>query len=122
MKLIIFAVFFVLTTHSHAKTEVMCALKWAKTLRPDIIILNANDKVKHCALSCQIRIHCSAAQTIAIGAVKEVWDGVSGTGTAEWKDLEADILGVKLGSKVRSSGTPEPHRECIHQCELISWD
>lgn len=34
---------------------------------------------------------------LAIGVAKEVYDYVSGKGTAEWHDIICDLLGIALG-------------------------
>ncbi len=105
-----------------ANSEIMCAKNWGFKLKKEIADMNVSDKIKHCSLSCQVRIHCTASGTLALGLAKEIWDGVSGTGTADWKDLEADYKGVQIGSIIRAESLPYPHPECISRCELLPWD
>jgi hypothetical protein len=40
----------------------------------------------------------AALIVLSIGVAKEVYDKVSGKGTAEWKDIIADCIGIGLGS------------------------
>ncbi|MBD3376689.1 hypothetical protein GF406_16760 [candidate division KSB1 bacterium] len=42
--------------------------------------------------------------SLSLGIAKEVYDGTSQTGTASWKDLVADILGIGFGYLLISIG------------------
>lgn len=39
----------------------------------------------------------SVAITMAVGVAKEVWDRLTGKGTAEWHDVVCDIVGIAIG-------------------------
>ncbi len=51
----------------------------------------------------ELNLSSSASQqsavvfSLSLGSLKEIYDGLSGTGTASWKDLIADIAGTGLG-------------------------
>ena len=71
-----------------------------------INLLGGTDKILHCTVSATIAhllivVGCAwwlaAMITVAIGIGKEIYDKVSGKGTAEWRDLAADIIGVIIG-------------------------
>lgn len=38
----------------------------------------------------------AAILTLAVGVVKEIWDGRT-NGTCEWKDVVCDIIGIIIG-------------------------
>ena len=42
-------------------------------------------------------VWCVLTLVIGIGIAKEIYDKVTGKGSAEWKDLICDILGTLLG-------------------------
>lgn len=63
------------------------------------------DKLKHIVVSAIIMVALSivlpklvaAAITFSIGICKEVYDKVSKKGSAEWKDILADSVGIIIG-------------------------
>lgn len=63
------------------------------------------DKYMHAVLSallCGVLKHCAGLPlavciTVAVGIGKEVYDRVSGRGTADYRDIMADIAGTMIG-------------------------
>lgn len=64
------------------------------------------DKLLHISMSMILMLELrrflpcwqAALIVLSIGVAKEVYDKVSGKGTAEWKDIIADCIGIGLGS------------------------
>lgn len=64
------------------------------------------DKLLHISVSMVLTLELrrflsywqAALIVLSIGVAKEVYDKVSGKGTAEWKDIIADCIGIGLGS------------------------
>jgi putative lipoprotein len=52
---------------------------------------------KELNLSSSASQHSAVVFSLSLGSLKEIYDGLSGTGTASWKDLIADIAGTGLG-------------------------
>lgn len=116
--LLAFVVAFTFTSVSHAKAEremILCPLYYAYKLK-DKLPQNAVDKFKHCALSCQLALKCSTIDTMNLGVLKEVWDLFS-PGNAEWRDLEANAIGIRF-AKTRQAVSD---KECNNSCKNIYW-
>lgn len=71
-----------------------------------INLLGGTDKILHCTVSATIAnllivVGCdwwlAGVITLAIGIGKEIYDKISGKGTAEWRDFAADVVGVIIG-------------------------
>lgn len=77
---------------------------------------DTSDKFKHCALSCQLALRCSALGTMHLGILKEVWDLFT-PGNAEWEDLKADARGIRFAFDKRAV----TDKECNQQCKNIYW-
>jgi hypothetical protein len=60
------------------------------------------DKYKHCALSCVMTLYCGPGDSMSVGILKEIYDAL-GFGTPDWKDIEADRAGIRIGLKLISS-------------------
>jgi len=66
--------------------------------KADVEHAGANDKFKHCTLSCRITLDCGWFGAWLVGNLKEFAD-VFGPGEADLKDLAADMVGIKIGRK-----------------------
>jgi RHS repeat-associated protein len=88
----------------------------------------ANDKYKHCLVSCQLDSdpECGPEVTGFIGLGKEIRDLASQLplpasirptppGTPDWGDIKADIQGVQCGGNVVSN----PGTNCVTECMKI---
>jgi hypothetical protein len=94
----------------------LCAMAVGyKKYRP-IARMNKIDKFKHCALSCQIALKCSARQTEQLGKLKEIWDAM-GNGTPDENDLKANMIGIKFAK----SGQAKNDTECLGVCDNVDW-
>lgn len=100
---------------TYAKEMFICPLYHANTLKKKLPV-KSSDKFKHCALSCQLALRCSAIDTMELGILKEIWDLVS-PGNAEWADLEADALGIKF--TINKEATTD--KECFNKCGDTYW-
>ena len=64
-----------------------------------------NDGCKHIILSAILTIVAkwllpvwvAVVLVLLIGIIKEVYDKISGKGSAEWKDIICDIIGISIG-------------------------
>lgn len=107
-----------LMTISHAKAStktILCPLYYANSLKKKLPS-KTTDKFKHCALSCQLALRCSAIDTMNLGILKEVWDLVS-PGNAEWEDIKADARGIRFATTKQAV----TDKECNNQCNNIYW-
>ncbi len=58
----------------------------------------ARDKFRHCTISCIVGIECGVTASAIMGMAKEIAD-VFGPGNAEWGDLVADIMGLRISKR-----------------------
>lgn len=72
----------------------------------------ARDKFRHCAISCIIGIECGIPSSAVIGVAKEVYD-IFGDGQADWGDLMANILGIRISRRAGVSDL----ESCRGACE-----
>jgi hypothetical protein len=118
LKVILFLLFAVTGLQVQAASTnslILCPLYHAVKLKK-ALPEPSTDKFKHCALSCQLALRCSALDTMALGVMKEVWDLVS-PGNAEWEDLKADAIGIEF--VLRKQAVSD--KECNRQCKNIYW-
>lgn len=107
---------FISIAHAKASSEsIICPIYYANSLK-DKLPNKTTDKFKHCALSCQLALRCSAIDTMNLGILKEVWDLVS-PGNAEWKDIEADAKGIRFAITKQAV----TDNECNNKCNNIYW-
>lgn len=93
-----------------------CALTLAFSRVDDLHQLSRNDKVKHCTLSCEMRVSCGRVSSYMVGYAKELLDFVNPGGSAPLNfsesrgDMTANYTGLILarGLKQRS--------ECFQLC------
>jgi hypothetical protein len=76
-----------------------------------------SDKYKHCALSCVMTLYCGPADSMSVGILKEIYDAL-GFGTPDWKDIEADRTGIKVGMKQISNGDYS-RDSCYRSCSQL---
>lgn len=94
-----------------------CSLLYAKSVKKKLVKgSTVSDKYKHCAVSCMLANRCGELDAIEIGIYKELWDLIS-PGDADWKDLEADLIGIQLSS----SQSAINDNECNNECLKIDW-
>jgi hypothetical protein len=102
--------------HASAKSAtIFCPLYHAQKLK-NKLPAKSTDKFKHCALSCQLALRCSALDTMNLGILKEVWDLFT-PGNAEWKDIEADATGIRFAITKQAVSD----KECNNSCSNIYW-
>lgn len=96
----------------------LCSLFYAKKLKKNMTAYkDRSDKFKHCALSCQFALRCGAADSAAIGYLKELYDLIS-PGNAEIKDLKANAAGIRFYLTKRAIND----RECVLKCDEVDWE
>lgn len=71
----------------------------------------AHDKFRHCTISCVIGLECGITSSAIIGIAKEIAD-VFGTGTPEWEDLLADVLGIRISRRASVSTLSDCAQAC----------
>ena len=76
-----------------------------------------NDKLQHCTLSCIMAVGCSLRGSALIGLAKEVRDLMSKSGTADLKDLRANMTGLSQAVAIRRDRSEQPSSECFNRCE-----
>ncbi len=75
------------------------------------------DKYKHCALSCVMTLYCGPTDSMSVGIMKEIYDAL-GFGTPDWKDIEADKVGIKIGMK-QISNADFSRDSCYRSCSTV---
>jgi len=83
-------------------------MKYAKETAKHYQSVKANDKWKHCVVSCKVAKMCGSAFAGLVGVGKEVQD-IFGPGNAEWGDLQADYAGIALAENC-------PSKQCEDSC------
>lgn len=80
------------------------------------------DKYRHCSVSCVVGIECGIRPSAIIGVAKEVYD-LFGGGTPEFKDLLANIIGLKFSQDIEVQNFEDCSRRC-HQVYMkeLSWN
>lgn len=94
----------------------VCSLYYANSVKKKLLKIS-NDKYKHCAVSCMLANRCGAVDAIEIGIYKELWDLIS-PGDADWKDIEADLIGADMSF----DNSAKNDYECNEQCKNINWN
>ena len=99
MKIIITALLLSFSAKASSPQDLFCAYKSALKYR-DIVRFRsfARDKYRHCTVSCIVGIECGITSTALIGIAKEIYD-VFGPGSAEWEDLLANIMGLRISRR-----------------------
>jgi hypothetical protein len=97
------------SAHARPQNKMLCPAYYAWKLK-DNLAHSANDKLKHCTLSCWLGRRCAASEVMMIGVAKEVADAL-GMGNSEWDDVVADARGIKL-----SFGASSDTR-CYRRCQ-----
>lgn len=107
----------------------LCSAYYARRLKSEVDKPLANDKWKHCSLSCMMALRCGGQDSFIVGVLKELADLVT-PGTADWEDLRADADGVTLAvlriarsdeacKKHCADIYPSPHlNQNINSCRL----
>ncbi len=101
----------------NAETPHQCVLMYLiplkqiteKKVGPD----GADDKLKHCALSCMLSIHCPTPEVAVVGITKEIVD-IFGPGNAEYADLQADYKGIEI----YITNKVQKYDDCVRLCEV----
>ena len=75
------------------------------------------DKYKHCSLSCVMTLYCGPMESMEVGILKEIYDAL-GFGTPDWKDIDADRVGVKIGVKQIANGDFS-RESCYRSCGAL---
>ena len=75
------------------------------------------DKYKHCALSCVMTLYCGPTDSMSVGIMKEIFDAL-GFGTPDWKDIEADKAGIRIGMK-QISNADFSRDSCYRSCSTV---
>lgn len=115
---ILLLLFTLVPTLLHANDKIsQCILTYLMPLKmitekkvgPD----GADDKLKHCSLSCMLSIHCLTAEVAVVGVAKEIAD-IFGPGNAEFEDLQADYKGIAIYTEHKV----KKYSECVRLCEI----
>ncbi len=123
-RVLLFFVFLTMMPFASAKAQVLtslptftpnriglCSAFYAQRLKSEVNKPLANDKWKHCSLSCMLARRCGGEDSFIIGIIKELADLV-GPGNAEWADLRADADGVALAVL----GVARSDEQCQSHC------
>ncbi len=92
----------------------LCSLLYLKKVRKRVEERSSYDKFKHCSVSCLLARRCPGFDVFELGVIKELVD-IVGPGNAEFADLRADHIGVKLGEKLRSAGDEACFKSCSEE-------
>jgi hypothetical protein len=96
------------TTASASVISKMCVISEGRITVEAVSDL-ANDKAKHCSVSCIVAYNCSRTGSFLIGALKEFQD-IFTKGDADWKDMKANRSGIKFSKIV------DNENECFDAC------
>lgn len=95
------------------ETNIVCSIFTAAKHRT-FMKTPANDKFKHCTMSCIITINCGAFEAMNTGILKEIIDVVT-PGDSSIKDIEADMRGVRVAAE----GKARTFKACESECNQI---
>jgi hypothetical protein len=96
----------------------VCGLLVGKAFKSEVEADTAKpDKYKHCSLSCVMTLYCGPAESMEVGVLKEIYDAL-GFGTPDWKDIEADRAGIKIGVK-QLSKADFSRTSCYRSCATL---
>ena len=88
-----------LSASAQSQENLFCAYKAAIKYKDIVKFTNfARDKYRHCTISCIVGIECGVTSMAIVGVAKEIYD-VFGPGNAEWKDLLANINGLRFSQR-----------------------
>ena len=110
LTLALFLSFSNLAPQAHAQ-GVACATYFGHKYFEKLKVMPRTDKFKHCTLSCIMAKNCGPGVSMLFGIGKEGWDAI-GHGDPDWKDIQADWVGVKLGIRLPF----HRDRECLIAC------
>lgn len=116
MKKLILTMAFLMPTFSfanfNADVDLLCAYDAGMKYK-DIVKFKAraHDKFRHCTISCVIGLECGVTSSAIIGIAKEIAD-VFGTGTPEWEDILADILGIRISKRASVNNLDDCAQAC----------
>ncbi|EPZ49503.1 hypothetical protein M902_1088 [Bacteriovorax sp. BAL6_X] len=95
--------------------ELLCAVESATYYKRVLESQNLEvDKYKHCTVSCIVGIECGLSSSAIIGVAKEIYD-LFGGGHAQWRDLLANINGLRLSQRVDIQN----FEDCSASCKSI---
>ncbi len=96
----------------------VCGLIVGKAYKSEVETDTAKpDKYKHCALSCVMTLYCGPGDSMSVGILKEVYDAL-GFGTPDWKDIEADKAGIRIGMK-QIANVDFSRSSCYRSCSSL---
>ncbi|MFG1493067.1 hypothetical protein [Halobacteriovorax sp. ZH4_bin.1] len=118
--LVLLAIFF--TSFSYASNNsnksmdgLLCAVESATYYKRVLESQNLEvDKYRHCTVSCIVGIECGISSSAIIGVAKEIYD-LFGGGHAEWRDLLANINGLRLSHRTDIQN----FEDCSASCKSI---
>lgn len=116
MKLILAGFLILSTTLAQAKptpSKFICSVKHSKYVISVAERHSANDKNRHCTVSCMLSLRCNSNEVLLVGILKEFRD-IFGPGNAEREDIIADKYGIDLVRHKRAT----IDNECLEQCDL----
>lgn len=90
----------------------LCSAFHFKSVKAKLIESN-NDKYKHCAVSCMLARRCGIVDSYYIGVLKEIWDLFT-PGDADLKDIEADIVGIRMYNANKGITDNQCNAKCIN--------
>jgi hypothetical protein len=113
MKWVLFFLLGSFNIQVHAGAEALCSLYHSKNILEIAKKHSADDKNRHCTVSCMLTLKCPSPDVLMAGVLKEVQD-VFGPGNAEVEDLKADALGISFARDELSLN----NQECLNTCDL----
>jgi len=114
--ILVMGVFSLNASADDQKSIPLFSLLYANSVKAKLVQSN-NDKYKHCAVSCMLSNRCGGFDSYQLGVLKEIWD-IIGPGNAEWKDLEADMIGVQMSMHKIATND----KECNQRCLEYNWE
>jgi hypothetical protein len=117
MKFIVILISAFAMTFAHGQStnkdfDLVCAYRAAQYYKDIVKFKNfARDKYRHCTVSCAIGIDCGVTSSAIVGMAKEIYD-VFGPGNAEWADLMANLMGLRISRRVSVGNVKQCSKAC----------
>jgi hypothetical protein len=122
MKYLVMILLITIGFKAEASSAIICPMLHLKRVVRIAEAHSGYDKNLHCSISCMLSLKCPAQEVLTIGVLKEIKD-IFGPGEADFKDMQANLVGVQLVLRGRARSA----QSCMDGCnnyyppEKRSW-
>lgn len=113
IKIIFVLIAFIVSTNLFASVDdkLFCSAFYVKELAAKVNTPDANDKFKHCSVSCMLTLRCGSIDAYSAGLLKELLD-MMGMGNPESADIRANLAGISFAKNKEAKSDDE----CMGLC------